>query len=156
LTALEPGQLWVFRWHGVINAAILIAVSIVAAIAIYAGAEWPLWIALIPVVVAVPLAFWLIFIAPRRKFNAWGYRLDAQELHTRSGVFIMSETVVPFRRVQHIDVARGPIERAYGVAQLVVHTAGVAHAEVTLPGLTPENAAQFRDLIREHIRQEPV
>jgi uncharacterized protein len=156
VTPLERGQLSVFRWHGAINAAVVIGIAIVAAAAIYSRANVSLWVALIPVFVATALGFWLVLIAPRRKFMAWGYRLDADELHTRSGLFIASETVVPFRRVQHIDVARGPIERAYGVARLIVHTAGVAHAEVELPGLAPDDAARFRDLIREHIRQEPM
>lgn len=156
MTPLEPGQLRVFRWHGVINAVILIGLVIAGALLVHGVAKLPLWIALLPLVAAIILAFWLVFIAPGRTFGGWAYRLDADELHTRSGLFIVSETVVPFRRVQHIDVARGPIERAYGVARLIVHTAGVAHSEVTLPGLTPDDAAQFRDLIREHIRQEPM
>ena len=57
-------------------------------------------------------------------------------------------TVVPFVRVQHIDVTRGPFDKMFGTASLVVHTAGTHNSIVTLPGLSPERAAEIREAIR--------
>ena len=60
----------------------------------------------------------------------------------------------PLVRVQHIDVTRGPLEKMFGVATLVVHTAGTHNSVVTLPGLAPDRAGQIRDIIREHVRTD--
>jgi hypothetical protein len=70
-----------------------------------------------------------------------------------SSVF-SSDLVVPLVRVQHIDVTRGPLEKAFGVATLVVHTAGTHNSIVMLPGLAPQRAAEIRDIIREHVRTD--
>ncbi|MGA0058478.1 MAG: PH domain-containing protein [Planctomycetota bacterium] len=46
-------------------------------------------------------------------------------------------------------MTRGPIERAFGLATLVVHTAGTEAASFRLPGLTADRAGQLRDAILE-------
>ncbi|GAA3718661.1 hypothetical protein GCM10022268_28690 [Sphingomonas cynarae] len=62
--------------------------------------------------------------------------------------------MVPLSRVQHIDVSQGPVERAFGVARLILHTAGTSHAVVVLPGLSRVKAEELRDSIRVRIRPE--
>lgn len=93
-------------------------------------------------------------LLPRRRYRAWGYRVEEDELHIRRGLLVRVRTVVPFVRVQHIDVAQGPIERLFGLATLVLHTAGTRGAAVALPGLAHEGAEALRDRIRAEIRQE--
>ena len=58
-----------------------------------------------------------------------------------------TRTVVPFGRVQHIDVSEGPVERRFRLATLILHTAGTRSAAVSLPGLTREEAESMRDRI---------
>ena len=65
-----------------------------------------------------------------------------------------TDTVVPLVRVQHLDVIRGPLDKMFGVASLVVHTAGTHNSIVAVPGLSPERAAAIRDVIREHVRTD--
>src|SRR3712207_7159370 len=43
--------------------------------------------------------------------SALGYALDGEELRVARGVWTRIETIVPLARVQHIDVAQGPLER---------------------------------------------
>ncbi len=64
-----------------------------------------------------------------------------------------SDTVVPYSRVQHIDIDQSPLARLMGLSELTVHTAGKHNASVTLPGLSPETAEDLRRTIREHIRR---
>ena len=64
--------------------------------------------------------------------------------------------MVPFGRVQHIDVHQGPIERAYGLATLVLHTAGTHNASVALPGLGHDDALAMREDIRAHVKRETM
>ncbi|MEZ5707931.1 MAG: PH domain-containing protein [Blastomonas sp.] len=107
--------------------------------------------------VMVPvLLFCLLAIValPRRKWRRWGYDMGEDRLRIVRGYLFHTDTIVPFARLQHIDVARGPVERACGVARLIVHTAGTHNATVTLPGLTPETAEAMRETMRAHIRRD--
>jgi membrane protein YdbS with pleckstrin-like domain len=56
--------------------------------------------------------------------------------------------------VQHLDIERGPIERRFGLATLVVHTAGTRLNAVRQPGFDEAAATRLRDALvpqeREH------
>ena len=95
-----------------------------------------------------------ILVAPDRIYRRLGYAIDGRLLRTVRGWLLHIDTVVPFVRVQHIDVTRGPIDKIFGTATLVVHTAGTHNSIVTLPGLSPERAAQIREAIRSEIRAD--
>ena len=75
-------------------------------------------------------------------------------LHSVRGWMIHTDTLVPFVRVQHLDVTRGPLDKLFGTASLVVHTAGTHNSVVTIDGLAPDRAAEIRDVIREHVRSD--
>lgn len=105
--------------------------------------------------VALPLmALISVTLAPERLYRRLLYRLDARVLQVLRGWLFHTDTVVPFVRVQHLDVTRGPLDKMFGTATLVVHTAGTHNSIVTLPGLPPERAAEIRDIIREHVRTD--
>lgn len=95
-----------------------------------------------------------IIIAPERIYRRLGYAIDASLLRTVRGWLFHTDTIVPFVRVQHIDVTRGPVDKMFGTATLVVHTAGTHNSVVTLPGLSPERAAEIREAIRSEIRAD--
>jgi membrane protein YdbS with pleckstrin-like domain len=95
-----------------------------------------------------------IFVAPDRIYRRLGYAVDGRLLRTVRGWLFHTDTVVPFVRVQHIDVTRGPIDKLFGTASLVVHTAGTHNSIVVLPGLSPERAAELRESIRSTIRAD--
>ncbi len=95
-----------------------------------------------------------VLILPGRRYRRWGYRLDTDMIRIASGLFFRFDTIVPFARVQHIDVARGPIERIFGVSTLILHTAGSYNSTVSLPGLAPEKAEEMRETIRLHIERD--
>lgn len=97
-----------------------------------------------------------ILLLPGRRYRRWGYRTGERAIRIASGLLVRRETVVPYDRVQHIDVSRGPIERAFGVATLTLHTAGSYNSTVDLPGLAIADANRMRDAIREHIGQDPA
>jgi hypothetical protein len=110
-------------------------------------------------IVILPLLLpigWAVLVAPARRYRAWGYAMDQEELQVRRGIFTRVHTVVPLDRVQHIDIAQGPLERSLGLWRLIVHTAGTLHSEVVLPGLARETAERMRDEIRTRIRAEPA
>ncbi len=108
---------------------------------------------LLPAVIGV-IGLSAIVVAPGRIYRRLGYAIDGRLLRTVRGWLFHVDTVVPFVRVQHIDVTRGPIDKMFGTAMLVVHTAGTHNSVVTLPGLSPERAAEIRDSIRSEIRAD--
>lgn len=100
------------------------------------------------------IAVLLVIRVPTTRYNARGYQLGADRLRVVRGLLFRSDTVVPFGRVQHIDVNQGPLERFFGIATLTLHTAGNHNASVSLPGLGEELARTMREDIRAHIRRE--
>jgi len=98
----------------------------------------------------------LVIVLPQRRFRRWGYAMEADRLRVLRGFLFRTDTVVPFNRIQHIDVGQGPIERMFNVSKLTVHTAGTHNSVVTLPGLEPEIADNMRETIRSHIREEMI
>ncbi len=108
---------------------------------------------LVPVLVGL-IGLSAIVVAPDRIYRRLGYAIDGRLLRTVRGWLFHTDTVVPFVRVQHIDVTRGPFDKLFGTATLVVHTAGTHNSIVTLPGLSPERAAEIRDAIRSEIRAD--
>jgi hypothetical protein len=85
------------------------------------------------------------WIHPALKLRTSSWRLDAEGFEIHSGVWFQHVRTVPRARVQHTDVERGPIERRYGLASLVVHTAGHQDSEIRLGGLAHETAVAIRD-----------
>ena len=92
-----------------------------------------------------------IVLLPARRYERLGFVLGDEDLRVARGYFFRTDTIVPFVRVQHIDVGQGVVERRYGLSHLIVHTSGTHNSTVTLPGLTAAQAAEMRDAIRRHI-----
>src|SRR5437867_5708585 len=58
----------------------------------------------------------------QRRVRAWGYREREDDLLVRRGVLFARLSVVPYGRMQFIDVTAGPIERSFGLATVRMHT----------------------------------
>lgn len=77
-------------------------------------------------------------------YRSWHYVVREDSLYLHRGVLTRVQTLVPYVRVQHIDTRRSPLERAVGLSTLVVYTAGSRGADVTIPGLEPDRAADLQ------------
>lgn len=108
----------------------------------------------IPSVVMPLLSLLVVAIIPQRTYRRLRYRLTERMLQSVHGWMFHTDTLVPFVRVQHLDVTRGPLDKVFGTASLVVHTAGTHNSIVTVNGLAPDRAAEIRDIIREHVRSD--
>ena len=75
------------------------------------------------------------------------WRLDARGLQVSRGLVWQGEVLVPRSRVQHLDIERGPIERRFGLATLVVHTAGTRLSALRQSGLADADAVALRDAL---------
>lgn len=149
LIPLAPGYKSVIR----INMILLFVPLFIAAASIaFALSDWPYRGPALGIFGG--LLLFAIIMMPARRFMQWGYQMDQERLRVVRGYLFHVDTIVPFVRVQHIDVSQGPIERIFGVSTLTVHTAGTHNSVVDLPGLEPDRAAAMRDAIRARIRSD--
>ncbi len=93
------------------------------------------------------LILWAGYFFPPRTYRTTRWRLNERGFDIRRGVWWKKEITVPRARVQHTDVHQGPLARRFGVAKLVVHTAGTHEASVELDGLNHQVAIQLRDIL---------
>lgn len=110
-----------------------------------------------PFIIAAPISMivlLMIFLLPRRRYNRWGYAMSEGQIQIVRGYLFYTDTIVPFNRVQHIDVGQGPLERLFGLSSLILHTAGTHNSTVVLPGLRRHTAEEMRDTIREYIKAD--
>ena len=149
LTPLHPNYVKVVRLATLVAVLPLVVVALVLE---FSG-QLPRGAFLAPILV---VALYLIVRTPLRRYQARGFQMGADRLRVVRGMLFRRDTVVPFGRVQHIDVHQGPIERAYGLATLVLHTAGTHNSSVSLPGLGHADALAMREDIRAHVKRESM
>jgi membrane protein YdbS with pleckstrin-like domain len=82
--------------------------------------------------------------AVTRSVRSWGYAERADDLLVRHGILVRHLSVVPYGRMQYVDVKAGPLERALSIATVQLHTAAAA-SDAAIPGLPTEEAARLRD-----------
>ena len=98
---------------------------------------------LVVVALALVVALWS-WPAIGRTARSWGYTERAEDLLIRHGVVFRQLVVVPYGRMQFVDVQAGPLDRAFGLASVQLHTAA-ATTDARIPGLVPAEAARLRD-----------
>lgn len=91
----------------------------------------------------------LVFFIPEIRWQHWYYEVDEHEVDLQSGIFIIRRTLVPVKRVQHVDTRQGPILRSYGLADVTISTAATTHR---IPALDEETADSVRDQISKFAR----
>jgi uncharacterized protein len=142
-----PGERWVavsprlrtMRRTVVCVVAVLIA-GLVAVACVAAGST----IAAVTVAVGVLAVAGLTFVVIGRNYRSWGYAERADDLLVTHGVLVRRLVVVPYGRMQLVDVTAGPLERKFGISTLRLHTAS-AGTDARIHGLEGPEAARLRD-----------
>jgi uncharacterized protein len=101
------------------------AAAVIAVAVVIAGALAGLWFA-------------------RNRFRSWVYQERDEDLIVERGVLIHRLSVVPYGRMQFVDVSAGPIDRMFRLATVKLHTAAAA-SDARIPGLERDEAARLRD-----------
>ena len=96
---------------------------------------------------ALGLLAWSCHRLPAASYRHAGWQLDEKGLEIRRGIMWRHEITIPLARVQHTDVHQGPLLRQYGLAKLIIHTAGTENASIELEGLALETAHRLRDAL---------
>jgi uncharacterized protein len=101
--------------------------------------------------ITVPAAVVLGIVLERfstRRFRSWGYAEREDDLLVRRGVMFSRLSVIPYGRMQYIDVTAGPLERSFGLATVKMHTAAAA-SDARIPGLERSEAERLRDRLAQ-------
>ena len=119
-------------WLGVPLAGLAVAAAL-------SGVAW-LWIG---VAVLAAFVLWTVWLVPRQ-VRALGYAERADDLLLRRGILFRSMVVVPYGRMQYVDVSAGPLARKLGIASVQLHTASPG-TDASIDGLPTAEAARLRD-----------
>lgn len=125
---------------------LLLAVSglvVVAAVVVALLFSLPAWTWVVPLLVVAALAVWGWWVTGRNA-RSWGYAEREEDLYITHGVMFRRLVVVPYGRMQYVDVQSGPLERAFKIAAVHLHTASPG-TSARIPGLPAEEAARLRD-----------
>ena len=124
------------------------------------------WVALL----LLPLAVVLIvgpdipvFVGLHLRFDTTWYVMSEHSLRIRRGIWVIQETTITFENVQNVKLTQGPLQRHFGIANVMVDTAGgssdakqnagaTSHQGI-IEGVTQEDAARLRDLILVKLRR---
>lgn len=145
---ISEKALKVWRISGVIKAAIEWAIAVTAIIIIHIF-NGPIWVSVILIALASILTYLHIYLFPSIRWKRWRYEVREEEIELLEGIFIISRTLVPMVRVQHVDTVQGPILRKYKLASVIVHTAATAHE---IPALEESEAEELRFYISKLAR----
>jgi membrane protein YdbS with pleckstrin-like domain len=102
------------------------------------------WVYGVLALVLVVLGYLWAWVLIGRNQRSWKYAEREDELLVSHGIMFRQLVVVPYGRMQFVDVAAGPLERAFGIATVELHTATPA-TDAKIPGLHPDEAARLRD-----------
>ena len=120
---------------------LLVAVSVAAGIGalfLDGSRRW------LPALVVFALGAPATVLIPWARYRRWRFALRERDLWLRSGVLWRSTSVIPYARLQFVDTTQGPLDRFFGLAQLVVHTAAPGTSG-RLPGLALDDAEALRE-----------
>lgn len=117
---------------------VLVMVAVVAVLASTVSSG--LWVVLVVPVVLAVWGWWLV----GRNWSSWGWAERDEDLLVRRGYLFRSLVVVPYGRMQVVDVEAGPVSRALGYASVKLVTAS-ARTDAIVHGVPQAEATRLRD-----------
>jgi hypothetical protein len=101
-------------------------------------------VSVLVVLIAGALSSWFV----RNRFRAWRYQERHEDLIVARGVMVRRLSVVPYGRMQFVEVTSGPMERLFKLSTVKLHTAAAA-SDARIPGLELDESARLRDRLTE-------
>ena len=121
----------------------LVLVPITVVLVAVTAVTAPAWVPAAIAGVGLALLAWAWWLIGRR-VRSYGYSERADDLLVTSGILFRRLVIVPYGRMQLVDVTAGPIDRSFGITTVQLHTAA-ATSDAAIPGLSPDDAAALRD-----------
>ena len=137
-------------WHAVGAAqglALAVAGLVASSMLADAGVDGVLRLA--PPIVALVAAVVLAVVLPPLRWRRWRYAIREDEIDLMHGTFVVRRTLIPIRRVQHVDTEAGPLQGSFGLTRVTFHTAA---GGVAIPALLRGQAEEVRSRVAELAR----
>jgi len=143
-----PGEAWQSISSKLVTARRLtLSIVLIPMLALWAwlalDTRIPAWIFPVVLIVSLALFGWAWWLIGRR-VRSWGYAERNDDLLVTCGILRRRLVIVPYGRMQLVDLTAGPIDRWFGITTVQLHTAAAA-TDATIPGLEPGVAADLRD-----------
>lgn len=99
----------------------------------------PVFLFVLLLILALPYFAWIELV-----YRTFRYRLEKTEMRIRKGVIKTETYVVPYEKMQNINIERSLLERLLGLATLRIETAGSnpGESDIVLPGVS-----NYRELV---------
>jgi len=146
---LDPRAKLLWRLTGTLQALPILVGGAFGSYVLFARADAPLYLAILPVLGALALAVLFVAVLPPLLWRRWRYEIRPLEVDLQRGLVRVTRTLVPMTRVQHVDTRRGPLQRRLGLSTVVFYTAAGPNE---IPQLAEKTAAEVRDRIAELTR----
>jgi uncharacterized protein len=141
---LKPSpRLWTMRVAEVVIGTVVVAIVVGVLLSVAANGTTGVALGAAALVLGA-LYLWV----QRRRYLAWSYQERDEDLVVSRGVMFRRQSVVPYGRMQFVDVTAGPLERMFKLSTVKLHTAAAA-SDARIPGLEPAEAARLRDRLAE-------
>jgi membrane protein YdbS with pleckstrin-like domain len=126
-----------------INEALVFVILIAIPIVGFFFTEIPFWISL------VVLSILIIIIALRtieveKGFPIKQFGIRQYDIIYQSGFFYFTETVIPYNRIQHVEIKQGPLSRFFNLYSLKLYTAGASSGDLVIDGLDKDTAQKLK------------
>lgn len=132
-------RLWVAR-QSVLAAVLVLLLALTSVLALIRGSVLGEALGLLVLLTLAATAWTLM----RGRYRSWGYCERHEDLLVRRGLLFRQLSVVPYGRMQFVDVRAGPVDRLFGLATVQLHTAAAA-SDARIPGLLQADADRLRD-----------
>lgn len=140
---ISKRALTLWRIYGVIHSFILLLITTGLNVAVFLW-NWPWWLAAGAGGVTVLDAILFIWVIPGLRWKRWRYEVSEQNIDLQHGIFIITRTLVPMVRVQHVDTEQGPLLRKFRLSTISISTAATIHK---IPALDEDEAERLRQSI---------
>lgn len=138
---VDPKLFWVWMVNLLWYVALVVVLCVVAVI------NLPMWAFYTALTIGVVVGAWIVVVA-YRQVKRLGYAVREDDLLIQRGIMCRRTTIVPFGRMQFVDVKSGPVSRMFGLSTIQLHTAS-ASSDAEIPGLPTEDAHHLRELLAQ-------
>jgi membrane protein YdbS with pleckstrin-like domain len=128
---------------------VLLATTTILLLVLVPEARSPQWS--VTLMAATLFIVFTYYYLQERSFPYTAYAVREHDVILQRGWLVRSTKICPYTRVQNCSIKSGPLERRWGLASLVLYTAGSEGADIRIPGLLQTDAEELRQFILSRI-----
>ncbi|MFL9843394.1 PH domain-containing protein [Flavobacterium rhizosphaerae] len=129
-----------------------VIIDIAAAAAFYFIEEIRLY--WLPVTLSYLVIMLIVLLVQVISFKNKGFAFRTHDVIYQSGAIAITNTVIPYTRIQHVAQHEGLLSRWFGLATVEIYTAGGVGGDIKIPGLEKQHATAIKKLLTGKVEQK--